>query len=657
MRLEDLRGQRFGRYEIVDVLGRGGMAAVYRARDTSLQRDVALKLLYAQYSNDAMLLERFRREAVLAAQLDHPNIVPIYDVGESNGVTYIAMKLMPGLSLADALTVRGRLPLAELQPVLTQIAGALDYAHGRGIVHRDIKPANILLVDGVQSTNPSNASQPLTANIIAMLSDFGIAKSLDSPGMTSTSVLIGTPDYMAPEQIRSNRSIDRRVDIYALAALAYRALTGQRLYDGNTQEVLLGHLNGNYTPASQLNPALPQALDAVFARGLALQPEDRYATAGDFVRELARTWRQLNAQQAPSMVASAPHRQPAADATLRGNVRPAVAQTPVSTSTLTPALIQARRRSRNSVLLLIGLGLISLMVIGAVLMKISATSQSGRPTDIGLLASATPEPTLLAETTTLPTTIVPTLTQTSTSAPTQTIAPSPSTTIAASATSAPTAQATQPRPTNPPPTAVPVPSRVPPSATSIPPSATSIPPSATPIPPSATSIPPSATACPIDSDGGFKLLWEQNASVRERMGCPRAEIIQGQYTAEQAFQRGSMYYFEPNQLIFVLTGFGSGSWDVFEQAALANRPTPTPAPSPGEGLYIPVSGFGLVWGYNADVRDNIGYGVEEELGLFGGAYQRYQGGIMLYSERGLGRGKTLYMLYNDGSFERFRDPN
>src|SRR5436853_2747610 len=135
MRLEDLQGRRFGRYEIISVLGRGGMAAVYRAHDTALRRDVALKVLYPQYISDGALMERFQREAVLAAGLDHPNIVPIYDVGEADGLAYIAMKLLSGRSLDDVLRMRGKLPLRELVPIVEQIAAALDYAHARGIVH------------------------------------------------------------------------------------------------------------------------------------------------------------------------------------------------------------------------------------------------------------------------------------------------------------------------------------------------------------------------------------------------------------------------------------------------------------------------------------------------------------------------------------------
>jgi serine/threonine protein kinase len=137
MLLEDLQGRRLGRYQIVGLLGRGGMAAVYRAHDAALRRDVALKVLYPQYGGDRTLTERFEREAVLAARLDHPYIVPIYDVGEAEGLVYIAMKLLGGFSLADVLRRRGMLPLGEVVTIVEQIASALNYAHARNIVHHD----------------------------------------------------------------------------------------------------------------------------------------------------------------------------------------------------------------------------------------------------------------------------------------------------------------------------------------------------------------------------------------------------------------------------------------------------------------------------------------------------------------------------------------
>src|SRR5215212_8187897 len=260
MRLEDLIGQRLGRYEIVALVGRGGMAAVYRAHDTALRRDIALKVLYPQFGGDAALVERFQREAVLAANLDHPNILPIYDVGEADGLVYIAMRLLSGRSFADTLRMRGALAPAELVPIVEQIASALDYAHARQIVHRDIKPANILIEElGVGSWGPSaptpNSQLPTPAPQ-AVLTDFGIAKSLDplASGLTVTGVLIGTPEYMAPEQITGGNLVDARADIYALGVLVYRALTGRRPFEGGTQEVLMGHLHGT--------PLDPSSIDA-----------------------------------------------------------------------------------------------------------------------------------------------------------------------------------------------------------------------------------------------------------------------------------------------------------------------------------------------------------------------------------------------------------
>ena len=254
MRLEDLIGRRLGRYEIVDVLGRGGMAAVYRAHDTLLRRDVALKVLYPQYTGDTALVERFQREAVLAAGLDHPNILPIYDVGEADGLVYIAMRLLSGRSFADVLRRRGALPPDQLVPIVEQIASALDYAHARQIVHRDIKPANIL-IEGLADADPRG---PAAVSIHAVLTDFGIAKSLDptATGLTVTGVLIGTPEYMAPEQIRGGRKVDGRTDVYALGVLVYRALTGRRPFEGGTQEVLIGHLQGGAPDPSAIEPAL-----------------------------------------------------------------------------------------------------------------------------------------------------------------------------------------------------------------------------------------------------------------------------------------------------------------------------------------------------------------------------------------------------------------
>jgi hypothetical protein len=158
--------------------------------------------------------------------------------------------------------------------------------------------------------------------------------------------------------------------------------------------------------------------------------------------------------------------------------------------------------------------------------------------------------------------------------------------------------------------------------------------------------------------GGFGKLLELNDVVRRRMGCAAASEQGGPSSiAEQPFERGSMLYFNPREEIFVLIGVDQGIWYRFEQASLSNLPTPTPAEPPAPGLVVPIRGFGLVWAYNEDIRRQIGYGTAPEAGLLEGAYQRFSGGTMLYSAIGLGRGKSLYVLYNDGTFDRYDDPN
>jgi eukaryotic-like serine/threonine-protein kinase len=218
MTANSLIGQTIDRYQIAALLGRGGMATVYRAHDMVLRRDVALKVLYAHFASDAASVARFEQEAITAARLEHPNIVPIYDVGHVGDLLFISMKLLTGQSFHDMLAVGGVLDGRRVLLLAEQIASALDYAHSRGVVHRDIKPAN-MFIERAPSADGGTATR-------ALLTDFGIAKSLDAPGTTTTGTMIGTPDYMAPEQIQG-QLVDARADVYAFGMVLYRALAGR----------------------------------------------------------------------------------------------------------------------------------------------------------------------------------------------------------------------------------------------------------------------------------------------------------------------------------------------------------------------------------------------------------------------------------------------
>jgi serine/threonine-protein kinase len=257
-----VEGTPFGRYRLIELLGRGGMGEVWRAYDTSIDRIVALKMLLPHLSADPDYDKRFRREARAAARLDDPHVVPIYDVGEIDGRLYVTMRLIAGSDLQTLLDA-GPLEAHRAVTIVEQIAHALHTAHRSGLVHRDVKPSNILLGE----------------NDFAYLIDFGIARTADETGVTATGAAIGTWAYMAPERFNSDE-IHPSSDIYALACVLYECLTGQQPFPGNTlEQVASGHI---FTPPprpSEKSRTLPTALDGVIATGLAKQPADRYPTA------------------------------------------------------------------------------------------------------------------------------------------------------------------------------------------------------------------------------------------------------------------------------------------------------------------------------------------------------------------------------------------
>ncbi|HET8968267.1 MAG TPA: protein kinase [Gaiellaceae bacterium] len=262
-------------YRIENLLGRGGMGVVYLAEDVRLKRKVALKLLASPLVDDEGFRERFVRESELAASLDHPNIVPVYEAGEDDGAVFIAMRYVDGVDLRRRLRDNEPTP-EEAVELLAQIADALDAAHERGLVHGDVKPSNILIASGAGRAGADHA----------YLVDFGLTMRLtDTPGHSPDGQLQATVDYVAPEQIRGD-GVDGRADVYSLGCVLFECLTGRRPFLGDTDLVVLfGHLDESPPSASACRTGLPPAIDEVVSKALAKSPNDRQDTCRQLVTE------------------------------------------------------------------------------------------------------------------------------------------------------------------------------------------------------------------------------------------------------------------------------------------------------------------------------------------------------------------------------------
>ena len=267
--------KQLGKYELLEPLGRGGYGTVYRARETVLDVERAVKVLHPALLADPDFIERFRREARIAARLDHPHIVPVYELDQAEGSYFLVMKLMPGGSLKTLLEREKRLPFERALQILRQVCSALDFAHRQDLVHRDLKPGNILF----------------EADGSARLADFGFAKALSGASSVSLSAsggLIGTPSYMAPEVWR-NQHVSPATDVYSLACVLYEMLTGDILFSGDTPpEIMTKHmLDGPQFPA-QWPEDVPEGFQAVMDRALARKPEERWEGAEEMVEGVLR---------------------------------------------------------------------------------------------------------------------------------------------------------------------------------------------------------------------------------------------------------------------------------------------------------------------------------------------------------------------------------
>jgi eukaryotic-like serine/threonine-protein kinase len=265
-------------YRIEAVIGRGGVGTVYRALQLSLQRDVALKLLTAEQSTDSSFRQMFLDESILAASLDHPHIVPVYDAGEVEQILYMAMRYVPGSDLHGMIRREGRLSPHASVMILEQVAGALDVAHDAGLIHRDVKPSNVLIAGG------HGAEQPLHA----WLGDFGLSRRMADPDEQTTERPLGTVHYVAPEQIRGD-AVDHRADVYSLGCLLFECLTGSVPFpQTSVPGVLYAHLEAPIPTVSDLGMGLPEAMDEVIGWALAKSPADRPQRASQLAQAAAR---------------------------------------------------------------------------------------------------------------------------------------------------------------------------------------------------------------------------------------------------------------------------------------------------------------------------------------------------------------------------------
>jgi eukaryotic-like serine/threonine-protein kinase len=258
------------RYRVKSLLGMGGMGAVYLVHDKDLDRDVALKLIRSDIAEDADALERFKREIQLSSRVTHPNVLRVFDLGESDGVKFLTMQFVDGRDLATILKKQGRLPTERLLLIVRQVAEGLKAAHDQGVIHRDLKPQNIMI----------------DATDHVYVTDFGLAKSLTQSGMTQTGAVVGTPFYMAPEQVRG-QPVGPQADIFALGVILYQMLAGVVPFTGETPyEVMMARILQTPRPIKQLNPEAPPYLQKIMERCLAVDTAARYQTVEEILRDL-----------------------------------------------------------------------------------------------------------------------------------------------------------------------------------------------------------------------------------------------------------------------------------------------------------------------------------------------------------------------------------
>jgi len=387
MRVELAPGDRIAGCVIEGELGRGGMGVVYRARQESLQRTVAVKVVSPALVGDAGFAERFKREARIAASIEHASVVPIYGAGEEDGRLYLVMRFVEGTDLFAEVAGRGPLAPQRVARLAGQLAGALDAAHARGLVHRDVKPANVLLTGTGDDEH-------------ALLTDFGLSKEAAGvSGLTGTGQLLGTLDYVAPEQL-DDRPVDARTDVYALGCLLFECLTGRVPFPGSPAQKVYAHLHMPPPALEALASGAARQLDGLLARAMAKEPDQRYPSAGDLGRALAAAVDGRDERSPERSVAAG------AAATQTDGQRPTVIDPPPSPrSGYAPADKQPTGRGRRTALVAAALvALAAAGITGGVLVAQSdqeviseppgpggASSPSGAPLEVSPSDDTLPE--------------------------------------------------------------------------------------------------------------------------------------------------------------------------------------------------------------------------------------------------------------------------
>ncbi|MGD8472641.1 MAG: protein kinase [Anaerolineae bacterium] len=579
-------GRQLGNYKIVGELGRGGMAVVYHAYQSSLNRYVAIKVLPPHLGFDQEFVERFQREALAAAQLRHPNIVVIHDVGHEQGIYFIVMELLEGRTLKEIIEEEGELPVEKATRIIEQVAGALDYAHRRGFVHRDVKPANIFVGDDGHTT----------------LTDFGIAKAAsEAQQLTRTGMLMGTPEYMSPEQAEGVE-VDYRTDLYALGVVLYLMLVGQVPFRGTTPHAILHSvIYEPPPPLRRMRPDLSPGIEAVVLKAIDKQPERRYQSGA----ELAEALRKAPTTRARRLVVPANEGHP-----------------PPSPKGL-PTDRAGRRKPMLWILAAIAVVLCGLAVVLAIILM-----GDGDP-------DQTPPP---------PTTAVALTTQMAT-------ADSTSASLTATGESVPTDSEVEmtdaPEPYTDTPEA--------PTDTPESPTDTAEPPTDTPT--ATATHTPTATAapCAIPPQGAFISLWQ---SYRDELGCPlyaNPKLIQD---AEQPFDNGHMFWRQDNDYVYVVyeDGASEGSYEAFTGVWSEGDPEYSCTASPPPGKVQPKRGFGAVWCDLGAASAAIGWGLKEEAG-FGPGYgdpivQQFDRGFIFRDSDGTTKGLAYVFFRPSKTFVR-----